>query len=512
MNSSETSPLAATLWRRIWTIPKAIKWKLKNNRVAKWFRNFHRARRIAILDKYLSSTNSKQFQRGTRPVIRWIKGDGLDDKITQAAILQATRLFGDEVDYCLVTQGIGPERAREVLSWAEQSVEWWPITEADNPALAKLLKEAGCPKEDFGYWWKWFPDRVRINAPEWILDGDMLVVGRPEWFDQWKSGKDAIRVTENPNEHFYGEYASRVDLQARLYSGLISLPPKIDYMERILELLRIQPLAKNHNGRVNPSEQGVIATVFQKMSAVPIPLTEFPFAQADLANLIFGSNNSNKLSDHIWGYHFTKSFVMQNPHFERLISEGVIPSKSNIDPVSKYQWLSGGNGQWGLPGWGMANDSLKTLIDNVISSSPGSALELGTSRGRIAAVLAEIGFKVTTVDPIDRGAAINLKGLGVTVHIGEAIDFLAISKDKFNIIVIDVHDNSINMWGKLWPLLAAKLEVGGKILINNLNLAEIDGWNNEKGVKQITKELNENWNATVLETVLPGIIMLEGKA
>jgi hypothetical protein len=114
-----------------------------------------------------------RFSSGTRPVIRWIKGDGLDDMVTRAAIGQATKLFGPEVDYCLCTQGIDAERARNILEWATQPVEWWPVSEEDNTQLAMLLDQAGCEPENFGYWWKWFPERVRPEAPEWILDGDM---------------------------------------------------------------------------------------------------------------------------------------------------------------------------------------------------------------------------------------------------------------------------------------------------------------------------------------------------
>ncbi len=74
------------------------------------------------------SIDVPRFSLGTRPVIRWIKGDGLDDAVTRAAIAQATRIFGSEVDYCLCTVGISAFRARTILEWAAQPVEWWPMT------------------------------------------------------------------------------------------------------------------------------------------------------------------------------------------------------------------------------------------------------------------------------------------------------------------------------------------------------------------------------------------------
>ena len=86
----------------------------------------------------------RSFSQGNRPVIRWIKGDGLDDVVTRAAIAQATRLFGKRVDYCLCTTGVSASRVREVLAWAVQPVEWWRLEPGDSPELAAVLIGAGC--------------------------------------------------------------------------------------------------------------------------------------------------------------------------------------------------------------------------------------------------------------------------------------------------------------------------------------------------------------------------------
>lgn len=476
--------------------------------VINWFKNFQRAKAIAAWDKFLFIQNKQPYQIKSRPVIRWIKGDGLDDDVTRAAICQATRLFGDEVDYCLLTQGIKPERAREILSWAEQSVEWIPITENDNPKLAKFLISADCAPENFGYWWKWFPERIRINAPEWILDGDMVIVGRPEWFSNWKAGADPIRVSENLEEQLYGEYAKHINSSSRLYSGLISLPPYIRYMNPVAALLKTQPLAKSHNGRTNPSEQGVIASAFQKLNAVPIPLHEFPFAHPTLDELQFGAS---KERNSIWGYHFVGTFLSHNPWFDKLTAKGVIVSKSKQSIAEKYRWLSGGRGQWGTPGWGMHENLIDVVIENTIDMAGGLALEIGTSRGRIAAVLEDIGFQVTTVDHVDRGAAKNLKGLNVKVVVESATNFLSLTKDKYNIIFIDLHENSTKTWRKIWQFLPDKLLEHGKIIINNLNLSDIEEWKNESGVKDLVDNLSNDWNVKILTEYLPGVVLLELK-
>lgn len=63
-----------------------------------------RASELAQLD--IARASSRPFSLGTRPVIRWIKGDGRDDEVTRSAIAQATRIFGDRVDYCMCSAGI----------------------------------------------------------------------------------------------------------------------------------------------------------------------------------------------------------------------------------------------------------------------------------------------------------------------------------------------------------------------------------------------------------------------
>jgi hypothetical protein len=260
----------------------------------------------------------RRFSQGIRPVIRWIKGDGLDDHVTRAAIVQATRLFGDKVDYCLCTNGIDAKRVRSILEWADQPVEWFPVTAADNPALANVLSASGCPPEHYGYWWKWFPERVRPNAPEWILDGDMVITDVPLWFDDWVKGVDVLRVSQDDlseTEKIYGNYAAHVRADYKLYSGLISLPPTLTYMNEFVAVLTSQPLKLGHDGRRDVCEQGVVAAAFQSLNAEPIPLNEFPFARAFEDHIDYGKMGN---VGHVWGYHFGNAFRMHNPHFDQL--------------------------------------------------------------------------------------------------------------------------------------------------------------------------------------------------
>lgn len=448
------------------------------------------------------------FSYGKRPVIRWVKGDGKDDMVTRSAIGQATKLFGDSVDYCLCTNNISSSRARNILAWATQPVELMQVTAKDNPQLAHELKIAGCEPEAYGYWWKWFPARVRPNAPEWILDGDMIITGIPPWFETWKKGEDVLRVTQDDawKDDLYGEYNGKVDLKRRLYSGLISLPPNLDYNSKMIAILRAHPLKPFHDGRKNMSEQGVIAMTFDALQAVPIPLNEFPFARAFEEKLNFGlSGPKNKP----WGYHFGNAFVSYNPHFKRMIENKRIFWHS-IHPKleERFEWLRAFS-QWGKPGW-----STHRLIAYRMGLLAGQCkgkpvLEIATSRGYVTALMASRGAQVTTIDKVDRGAGVNLEGLNVDVHVQDVFDFLNKCDTKFALITVDLHGNRPDRWKKLWPLLVKHLETDGRMVLCNSHLWKIPEWYKETGLLWLMNNELKGWKVEVFEEPLPGMIVVQ---
>jgi predicted O-methyltransferase YrrM len=470
-----------------------------------------RSAEVALEDeKVIAQLKQRRFSCGTRPVIRWIKGDGLDDVVTRTAIAQATRLFGTTVDYCLCTNSLEADRVRSILAWAVQPVEWWPLSPGDNPALAAVLEAAGCPPEHYGYWWKWFPERVRPGAPEWILDADMVITAKPPWMDQWAGGKDQCRVSQDDKwraKGLYGRYLNLIDQKLRLYSGLISLPPTISYMKEMLAILAAQPLALEHDGREDMSEQGVVAATFQRIGAQPIPLYDFPFGRAFQDHIDYGLRGDQGTA---WGYHFGNAFRLANPHFERLTSEGVLFSKTEPPSVPEScNWL-GGTGQWGVPAWTM-NDGCASIILNKAREFAGkNVLELGTSRGRMSAMLAAVGCHVTTVDRHDRGAAQNLDGLGIRVILDEAAHFMATTTDRFDLIVIDFHGNTEAAWRMYAPLLCRCLVTHGTLLVNNARLWKIPEWREETGVRWFLNSLPETCKIDLHEKPLPGVAIVRG--
>ncbi|MGE4010833.1 MAG: hypothetical protein AB7G15_01715 [Alphaproteobacteria bacterium] len=440
-------------------------------------------------------------------MIRWIKGDGKDDAVTRSAIAQATRLFGADVDYCLCSAGISAGRARDVLAWAVQPVELRPVGPEDNPRLAEVLRRAGCKAERFGYWWKWFPERVRPNAPEWILDGDMVITGAPPWFGAWREGRDRLRVTQDDAwdiNGLYGEYLPFVDAKLRLYSGLISLPPRLRYLPAVLRVLRRRPLAPGHDGCENMSEQGVIAAAMGRLRATPIPLHEFPFGRAFEDRLNFGLAGPQGTP---WGYHFGFAFRRDNPHFERLAAAGTIFfADEEPPPQQRYIWMRN-VGQWGRPGWSMNMDCVDRIAALAAPLRGRRVLEIGTSRGYLAAVMAALGCRVTTVDAADRGARSNLEGLGVAVQVESAANFLERCGDSFALITVDLHGNGVDVWQELWPLLGPRLERNGALVLYNSHLWKIPEWKSETGLKWVMETQLVDWSYEAFADPLPGMIV-----
>jgi hypothetical protein len=59
------------------------------------------------------------------------------------------------------------------------------------------------------------------------MDGDMVIVKKPKWYENWKAGKDLLRVSQSKDasmEHF-GEYQHLIDKNnptVRKYRYIIS--------------------------------------------------------------------------------------------------------------------------------------------------------------------------------------------------------------------------------------------------------------------------------------------------
>ena len=179
-----------------------------------------------------------------------------------SAIAQATRLFGDSVDYCLCTAGLH-RFAGEESSWPRrlQPVDWRALSEEDNAELSRLVL---CERRDanpftFGYWWKWFRSVSDQPPPESVLDGDIVITAHPTRVELWSAASTAATSQDDrwPVEQplWRIRIYKWIDACPRLYSGLVSLPPHLRYVRDMLAVLKDQSLAPGHNGCQNTSEQ-----------------------------------------------------------------------------------------------------------------------------------------------------------------------------------------------------------------------------------------------------------------
>ena len=134
-------------------------------------------------------------------------------------------------------------------------------------------------------------------------------------------------------------------------------------------------------------------------------------------------------------------------------------------------------------------------------------LDIGTSRGRLAAILATHGCIVTTVDQADRGASTNLMQMGVQTVVSDAADFLRRVDDQFAMIVVDLHDNSEKVWAELWPLLGDHVESDGSILLYNSHLWQQPYWHEEIGLRWITETSPAGWTTEVFPDPAPGMVI-----
>jgi hypothetical protein len=247
------------------------------------------------------------------------------------------------------------------------------------------------------------------------------------------------------------------------------------------QVLETRPLAIPHNGTGSLDEQGVFASAFSRLlpPPEPVPLYEFPFFRAWEPGADFGVQGDQGKA---WGYHFGRAFTYSpHPHFERLSRQGMVlnetaaaaPGGAAGAALAATRWL-GNVGQWGAPGWSTGDELLAVVLAEAAAAggcTTRAVLELGTSRGRVAAALSQLGCgALTTVDAVDRGAAGNLAGLGVRVVRSDADAYLEKHACTYDLVVVDMHGNDQRRWARLGPLLEAALAGGGTAIVNNARL------------------------------------------
>jgi hypothetical protein len=150
---------------------------------------------------------------------------------------------------------------------------------------------------------------------------------------------------------------------------------------------------------------------------------------------------------------------------------------------------------------------MEKIIDLAKDYGGHKILEIGTSRGNLAATLTSCGCLVTTVDRTDRGAKSNLDGLGVQCVISEASQLLSNNQQMFSMIRVDLHDNRDDVWIPLWPLLQSRLEEKGVLVLYNSHLWKIPDREVETGLRWLSETPPVGWRIDIHDEPLPGMLI-----
>ena len=148
-----------------------------------------------------------------------------------------------------------------------------------------------------------------------------------------------------------------------------------------------------------------------------------------------------------WGYHFWPRLPPRKPVVRTFVRTGEVFDRPDPGTFQSTRWL-GDTGQCGASRWSIS-ETMAALILRLAKPYVGrSELEIGTSRGRLTALLAEAGLRMTTLDREDRGAAANLEGLPVTVLREDLVRYLSPRDKTFDLVVIDLHGNTAADWNR----------------------------------------------------------------
>jgi protein-L-isoaspartate O-methyltransferase len=152
-----------------------------------------------------------------------------------------------------------------------------------------------------------------------------------------------------------------------------------------------------------------------------------------------------------------------------------------------------------------------TCVDRVAALAKNyaakAALEIGTSRGYLAAVMAGHGCKLTTIDHEDRGARQNLEGLDVAVVVSDAGAFLSQTQTLYSLIVVDLHGNDNATWQALWPQLKPRLDRSGTMVLYNSHLWKMPEWHDQTGLLWVAQNALDGMAQQVFEQPPPGMIV-----
>lgn len=197
-----------------------------------------------------------------RPLVRWtIGGARACIETLKLSVHNLRRLYGDAVDYVVCYNHFDERRLRGIDA---------PLFDQSNDDSSLLFAPTG-------EGWKFYPPRLRIEAPELFVENDLVLFAKPTGLDRFFAGEHVI-YTEGLL-HAFGVFKPLIPANFRLNAGLFGIPAGFDLGKGINRLLATHP----HRSWTQFDDQGVVAVLLKDHpKQIVIPLTEVSICHSRL--------------------------------------------------------------------------------------------------------------------------------------------------------------------------------------------------------------------------------------
>jgi len=132
------------------------------------------------------------------------------------------------------------------------------------------------PKLGYNVYWKLYPPRLRIAAPEIFLDNDLIFTKRPQEIDLFLAGNSTL-LYQGLNADLHGCFTAAIPEGMRINSGLFGMPAGFDLKQRAADIAQEYKITSWNGGF---DEQGLVAaTLLRHPRYYIVPLTVIPIIE-----------------------------------------------------------------------------------------------------------------------------------------------------------------------------------------------------------------------------------------
>lgn len=195
----------------------------------------------------------------TKPLIRWtiggnVSGDGM--LCLKQSIISWSRLYDESIDRVICHNGLNRQRLAYIESVAHST---------KSAVLWQGWHAGSLPVPPSSTAWKLYPPRLRLSAPEIIIDNDLVIHNKHSAINDLLA--DNKPFISEALTRSYGIYTSVVRSPRNMNSGFIGLPRHYDFQTELIKNL-IGPWDNYFD------EQGLVTTTIETIDPTIIPLSD----------------------------------------------------------------------------------------------------------------------------------------------------------------------------------------------------------------------------------------------